>query len=53
MQIQKIKSKPWIKTERHGVIPYGRKITIYTLETAELSILEIQKIEEFFKTLRA
>jgi hypothetical protein len=53
MQVEKIKTKNWMEHRGTGAMAIGKKITIYTPETAELSILEIEKIEKFFKTLRA
>lgn len=53
MKIEKIKTKPWLEYGSGGSsMAIGKKIIIYTEEQQELSILELQKIEEFLKTLR-
>jgi hypothetical protein len=52
MKIKKIKTKPLIEYgSGGGSMAIGRKIIIHTDEMQDLSIEQISKIEEFFKTL--
>lgn len=52
MNIKKIKTKPIIEYgSGGGSMVIGRKIIINTDEVQHLSIEQISKIEEFFKTL--
>jgi len=53
MNVESIRTKPIMEHgSGGGSIAVGRTIVIRTDETQDLSIEEIGKIEEFFKTLR-
>jgi len=53
MNVESIKTKPIMERgSGGGSMAVGTKIIIRTDEVADLSIIEIQKLESFLKTLR-
>ena len=54
MQVAKVKTKPWLENgSGGGLMCVGTKIVVYAYERGELSIEEVEKIKEFFKTMRS
>jgi len=54
MVIEKIKIKFWEKRNKENSITgTGKKIILYTHEKQDFSIIEMDKITEFFKNLRS
>jgi len=53
MNVEKVKTKPIMEYgSGGGAMEVGKKIIIYLQETQDLTINEVAKIEEFFKSLR-
>jgi hypothetical protein len=53
MNVENIKTKNTFERVGHMDIHVGQKIIIKTNDKNPLTIMEMQKIEEFVKTLRA